>query len=109
MNVSIRRGNAKRLPFPDKTAHCCVTSPPYWGLRDYGTAKWEGGSPNCDHAPRCQLRGTRSARNRGSLRDKPTRQCKCGAVRVDEQLGVEKTPEEYVRTMVEVFREVKRV
>ena len=21
----------------------CVTSPPYWGLRDYGTATWEGG------------------------------------------------------------------
>ncbi len=23
---------------PDASAHCCVTSPPYWGLRDYGTA-----------------------------------------------------------------------
>jgi len=21
---------------PDDSAHCCVTSPPYWGLRDYG-------------------------------------------------------------------------
>jgi len=21
---------------PDQTFHCCVTSPPYWGLRDYG-------------------------------------------------------------------------
>lgn len=21
---------------PDKSVHCCVTSPPYWGLRDYG-------------------------------------------------------------------------
>ena len=27
----------------------CVTSPPYFGLRDYGTAKWEGGNVNCDH------------------------------------------------------------
>ena len=43
---------------------CCVTSPPYWGLRDYGT---------------------------------------------DEQLGLEKTPEEFVENMVKVFREVKRV
>ena len=42
----------------------CVTSPPYWGLRDYG---------------------------------------------VEGQLGLEKTPEEYVAKMVEVFREVKRV
>lgn len=23
---------------PDGSAHCCVTSPPYWGLRDYGVA-----------------------------------------------------------------------
>lgn len=21
---------------PDESVHCCVTSPPYWGLRDYG-------------------------------------------------------------------------
>lgn len=25
------------------TIQCVVTSPPYWGLRDYGTAQWEGG------------------------------------------------------------------
>ena len=50
--------------FPDEIVDCVVTSPPYWGLRDYGT---EG------------------------------------------QLGLEKTPEEYVEKMVEVFREVKRV
>jgi DNA modification methylase len=28
---------------------CCVTSPPYWGLRDYGTGTWAGGDPDCDH------------------------------------------------------------
>jgi DNA modification methylase len=33
----------------------------------------------------------------------------CGAVRVDKQLGLEPTPEEYVGRMVEVFREVRRV
>ena len=21
---------------PEASVHCCVTSPPYWGLRDYG-------------------------------------------------------------------------
>src|SRR5690606_13788512 len=21
---------------PDESVHCCITSPPYWGLRDYG-------------------------------------------------------------------------
>lgn len=23
---------------PDRSVHCVVTSPPYWGLRDYGIA-----------------------------------------------------------------------
>jgi DNA modification methylase len=44
--------------------NCCVTSPPYFGLRDYGN---------------------------------------------DEQIGLEETPEAFVETMVNVFREVKRV
>lgn len=48
----------------DKSVQTCVTSPPYFGLRDYGH---EG------------------------------------------QIGLEETPEEYVRKLVEVFREVKRV
>ena len=33
----------------------------------------------------------------------------CGAKRIDQQLGLEATPEEYVANMVEVFREVRRV
>jgi len=49
---------------PEGFIHTCVTSPPYWGLRDYG---------------------------------------------VPGQIGLEKTPEEYVEKMVEVFREVRRV
>lgn len=49
---------------PDKSVNCCITSPPYWGLRDYG---------------------------------------------VDGQLGLEKTPEEYVAKLVEIFCEVRRV
>lgn len=44
--------------------HCCVTSPPYWGLRDYG---------------------------------------------VEGQLGLERTPEEYIQKMVDIFSEVRRV
>lgn len=27
---------------PDASVQCCVTSPPYWGLRDYGTAEQIG-------------------------------------------------------------------
>lgn len=49
---------------PEASVQCCVTSPPYWGLRDYGVAG---------------------------------------------QLGLEKTPSEYVANMVAVFEEVRRV
>lgn len=96
---------------PEKSVHCVVTSPPYWGLRDYGTAKWEGGDPNCDHNPQKPDGGERADRTlplgRGGV-FKDT--CgKCGAIRKDNQIGLEKTPEEYVAKMVEVFREVKRV
>ena len=49
---------------PDGCVHTCVTSPPYWGLRDYGH---------------------------------------------DDQIGAEKTPEEFVENMVDVFREVRRI
>lgn len=42
----------------------CITSPPYWGLRDYG---------------------------------------------VEGQIGLEKTPDEYVANIVSVFRELRRV
>ncbi len=31
---------------PDKKFRCCVTSPPYWGLRDYGTEHQIGAEPN---------------------------------------------------------------
>ena len=27
---------------PDESVRCCVTSPPYWGLRDYGHAEQIG-------------------------------------------------------------------
>ena len=35
--------------FAPNSARTCVTSPPYYGLRDYGTATWIGGDPNCSH------------------------------------------------------------
>lgn len=34
--------NALRLPFADGIAQTCVTSPPYYGLRDYGHAEQIG-------------------------------------------------------------------
>jgi site-specific DNA-methyltransferase (cytosine-N4-specific) len=50
--------------FPDSMFQTCVTSPPYWGLRDYG---------------------------------------------VSGQVGSETKVDDYVRKLVEVFREVRRV
>ena len=34
---------------PDASVQCVVTSPPYYGLRDYQTGTWVGGDPACDH------------------------------------------------------------
>jgi len=64
VSILLVRGDARQIPLADKSVHCVVTSPPYWGLRDYGVAG---------------------------------------------QIGLERTPEEYISAMVEVFREVKRV
>jgi DNA modification methylase len=91
------------------SVNCCVTSPPYWGLRDYGTAKWEGGNPDCDHKdpigkPRKQTS------NAGSVGLGARSVCRrCGALRRDRQIGLEKSPQAYVDKLVTVFREVKRV
>lgn len=37
----VMQGDALHLPLADESVQCVVTSPPYWGLRDYGTATWE--------------------------------------------------------------------
>jgi site-specific DNA-methyltransferase (adenine-specific) len=98
---------------PEKSVHCCVTSPPYWGLRDYGTARWDGGDAECDHRTVATGGNEKQGPNKGNNNREgmPYRDTcgKCGAIRVDGQLGLEKTPEEYVAKMVEVFREVRRV
>lgn len=95
-----------------QSVQTCVTSPPYWGLRDYGTAQWEGGDPNCKHqgmeARTVSGGDGKQYTNAGSNRVF-SGDCKCGAKRIDHQLGLEKTPEEYVAKLVEIFREVKRV
>jgi DNA modification methylase len=101
----------KLKELPDESVNCCITSPPYWGLRDYGTAKWEGGSAECDHIETLNKHGgQRADRNQEGYKKFYQNICgKCGAKRIDLQLGLEKTPEECVKNMVEVFREVKRV
>lgn len=36
----------KLKELPDKSVRCCITSPPYWGLRDYGTSEQIGAEPD---------------------------------------------------------------
>ena len=108
----------------------CITSPPYFGLRDYGTGTWEGGEDTCDHkdddALAERLRQKKSMISVGERTDGSTRTrvhdeqigntiqhrntcLKCGAHRTDAQIGQEETVEVYVEKMVEVFREIKRI
>lgn len=64
-NIIINRDCLLALrDLPDESVNCCVTSPPYYALRDYG---------------------------------------------MDAQIGREDSPEEYIRRLVLVFREVRRV
>jgi len=111
--------NDKLKEIESDSIQCVVTSPPYWGLRDYGTASWDGGDENCDHIKQIMFGGSsgiRDLRNEKSAEEAKRKgtpyknKCgKCGAIRKDHQLGLEETPEEYVENMVKVFREVKRV
>ena len=118
--MSIIQGDALTVlkTMGSESIDCCITSPPYWGLRDYGTAKWEGGDADCSHRIDRFARKVTEKTNRDitealSLAGEfvgINESCpKCGAIRKDSQLGLEKTPEEYVAKMVGVFREVKRV
>lgn len=78
---------------PASSVDCVVTSPPYWGLRDYGlpTVIW-GSKSDCDHA----WNGPSE-----------TKCADCGAWR--GQLGLEPNFDEYIGHIVDVFREVRRV
>ena len=94
------------------SVHCVVTSPPYYGLRDYGTQQWSGGDPDCDHAGSIARQGAPGSRKQASNRGANlvrSGNCRCGATRVDQQIGLEQTPEQYVDELVKLFREVKRV
>lgn len=123
----------KRLP--SKIVQCVATSPPYWGLRNYGTAEWNGGDAKCDHIheKRRSIQylgsdgkpGKNNTSWQGAERHSTVHlgdSCKkCGATRTDQQLGSEKLhdclgwatgdmcKECFICHMVLVFREVRRV
>lgn len=107
---------------PDDSVHCCVTSPPYYGLRSYNTESqvW-GGDPACEHewgedqvktgggghiAERVKWQHTGTGPSGHPIVAAGTF-CHCGAWCGD--LGLEPTVELYLAHMVEVFRAARRV
>ena len=110
-NARILIGDArKRLAeIPDGSVRCVVTSPPYFGLRDYGTADYEGGDPTCEHTISAVDADRLAVFTERVTRGDRTTCLKCGATRVDSQIGLEQTPDAYVSEMVGLFREVWRV
>ena len=111
---------------PESSVHCVVTSPPYWGLRDYGTdpTVW-GGDKSCAHewvsaryyteksAGKSSAANFTQAGDENAARVKESRWREddtcglCGAWR--GHLGLENTPSLYVEHLVDVFSEVARV
>lgn len=113
--VGDNRETIKSLP--DQSVNTVVTSPPYFGLRDYGTGKWVGGDPECNHMRDSKVGDSTSTGHKG-MDDKGHAvgdaiykdECKkCGAVREDSQFGLEETPEEFCENLVKLFREIRRV
>jgi DNA modification methylase len=119
MSIKILKGNCLETlsSLKEKSVNTCVTSPPYWGLRDYGTGEWIGGDPNCTHKGKSKI-GNNCITGHKEMYGQDNAvgnsiyksECPdCGAVRKDEQLGLEETPEKFVENLVKLFREVKRV
>lgn len=46
--VLLVNADARRIPLADESVDCIVTSPPYWGLRDYGDPRQLGLEPRPD-------------------------------------------------------------
>ena len=48
MTVTVLTGDCRDIlrTLPSESVHCVVTSPPYWGLRDYGVAGQLGMEPS---------------------------------------------------------------
>ncbi len=130
MTVRILVGDCRKLlaELPEKSVNCVVTSPPYWGLRDYGVepSVW-GGDPDCDHAWNARRWYTENsaAKSNGSS-EAFTQAGEANAARLKEArwrsdslcekcgawlgaLGLEPTPEMFTDHLGEVFAAVWRV
>ena len=101
---------------PDNSIDMCLTSPPYWGLRDYGVEQIFGGDKDCKHEWKNKIKGKKLRGTDTGYRKEiypeihlpDSNICsKCGAWK--GQLGLEPTPEMYIEHMTMIFHEVKRV
>ena len=114
---------AQLATLESESVQTVVTSPPYWGLRDYGLEPsiWDG-NPECVHEWGEEKMSSQRLRNgaKGGLHEDRTTTkllvnttlpqgslCRCGAWR--GCLGLEPTPDAYVAHLVEVFHAVWRV
>ncbi|MEA2016595.1 MAG: site-specific DNA-methyltransferase [Actinomycetota bacterium] len=119
----IIQGDTKTVlkTIPDESVNCCVTSPPYWSLRDYGVEPviWDG-DKNCEHEWGNKRKIPKTTQwNTGGVFDPNNRKTvqeesyigqfclKCNAWR--GSLGLEPTFELYIKHLCDIFDEVKRV
>lgn len=100
----------------DKSIQTVVTSPPYFGLRDYGTGTWIGGDDNCSHRRDTKrsdktITGHKNFDSMLGVGDAIYKEecLRCGAKREDLQIGLETTPEAFIEELCKVFDEVWRV
>jgi DNA modification methylase len=112
--VGDNRETLKQLP--DRSVQTVVTSPPYWGLRDYGTGDWVGGDANCSHKRESKksdktITGHKNFTEMLGVGDAIYKDIcqRCGAKREDLQIGLELTPAEFVEQLCLVFDEIWRV
>ena len=115
---TLYHADAREIPLPDGSVHCAITSPPYFGLRDYGLGEWQGGDIECEHNPDPRVwinqadRGTDPTPGWRGRNDEawPQNTCgHCGAVQESAGIGTEATLAEHIDNIVAVFREVRRV
>jgi len=115
--IKILQGNCidKIKELEGNSIDCVVTSPPYWGLRDYGTGTWIGGDKNCPHKRLTKISKDTKTGHAGMFKKGNVvgdaiykNYCpECGAKRKDEQLGLEETYQEHIQNIVELFRAIK--
>lgn len=108
---------------PDGSVDMILTSPPYWGLRDYGIEQIFGEDPGCKHKwdeiiEKAEGYTGKKRWQHGINREEDPEKwdkqikkyniCKkCDAWR--GQLGLEPTPEMYIEHLTEMLSEAKRV